>query len=48
MKPNYETCQHAVSVGSVAVYVTPGCPNYHKLSQNQRSAGDYETMLSGV
>lgn len=31
MKPNYETCQHAVSVGAVAVYVTPGCPNYHKI-----------------
>ena len=31
MKPNYETCQHAVSVGAVAVYVTPDCPNYHKI-----------------
>ena len=31
MKPNYETCQYAVSAGAVAVYVTPDCPNYHKI-----------------
>lgn len=31
MKPNYETCQHAKSVGAFAVYVTPDCPNYHRI-----------------
>ena len=36
MKPNYETCQHAVSVGAVAVYVTPACPNYHKIKGSWR------------
>lgn len=31
MKPNYETCQHVESVGTFAVYVTPDCPNYHRI-----------------
>lgn len=31
MKPNYETCQHVESVGAFAVYVTPDCPNYHRI-----------------
>lgn len=31
MKPKHETCRHVVSIGAVAVYVTPDCPNYHKV-----------------
>lgn len=26
MKENYETCVHVKSIGQIAVYVTPSCP----------------------